>query len=411
MTPNKAEASEASGIAIVDEATLSLAGAALLRKWRAQAVLITRGAEGMSLFRPGRRVMHMPTEPRDIFEVTGAGDTVVAACALALVCGASFEDAAVIANVAAGFVGEEVGTVAVPLQNLSKASRKIMKSMTGYGEASQNIRSGKVTVQIRSLNHRHLDLQLRVPREYMALEEEIRKTIRAKISRGRVDVFINRYAAKGQGRRLEMDEALVGQYIVGMKQLKKKFALAGEIDIALLADIPELIHVREVEIDGASERKVVVKALSMAIDKLEQARIREGVNLRTDMEEQITHLKRIVGDLESRAGENGTRLIKAPSQQDGSAALNRESSGDLGNLALKSDVNEELVRLKAHVNVLGKIIREREPVGKKIDFMLQEVNRELNTISSKVPNLPVVQLVLQGKERVEKIREQTQNIE
>ena len=124
VTPNKAEASEASGIAIVDEATLSLAGTTLLRKWRAQAVLITRGAEGMSLFRPGRRVMHMPTEPRDIFEVTGAGDTVVAACALALVCGASFEDAAVIANVAAGFVGEEVGTVAVPLKKLVQSIKE-----------------------------------------------------------------------------------------------------------------------------------------------------------------------------------------------------------------------------------------------------------------------------------------------
>jgi D-beta-D-heptose 7-phosphate kinase/D-beta-D-heptose 1-phosphate adenosyltransferase len=118
VTPNKAEASEASGIAIVDEATLSLAGATLLRKWRAEAVLITRGAEGMSLFRQRRRVMHLPTEPRDVFEVTGAGDTVVAACALSLVCGASFEDAAVIANVAAGFVGDEVGTVAVPLKRL-----------------------------------------------------------------------------------------------------------------------------------------------------------------------------------------------------------------------------------------------------------------------------------------------------
>jgi rfaE bifunctional protein kinase chain/domain len=118
VTPNKAEASEASGIAIVDEATLSKAGATLLRKWRAEAVLITRGAEGMSLFRQRRRVLHLPTEPRDVFEVTGAGDTVVAVCALALICGASFEDAAVIANVAAGFVGDEVGTVAVPLEKL-----------------------------------------------------------------------------------------------------------------------------------------------------------------------------------------------------------------------------------------------------------------------------------------------------
>jgi rfaE bifunctional protein kinase chain/domain len=121
ITPNKAEASEASGLAIVDEQSLSQAGERLLRKWRAKAVLITRGAEGASLFRPRRPVKHIPTEPRDVFEVTGAGDTVVAACALALVCGASFEEAAVIANAAASFVGGEVGTVAVPWTKLTEA--------------------------------------------------------------------------------------------------------------------------------------------------------------------------------------------------------------------------------------------------------------------------------------------------
>jgi D-beta-D-heptose 7-phosphate kinase/D-beta-D-heptose 1-phosphate adenosyltransferase len=121
ITPNKNEASEASGIAIADENSLVAAGKKLVRKWRAEAVLITRGADGMSLFRPRLPVQHFPTEPRDVFEVTGAGDTVVAACALALAAGASFAEAATLANVAAGFVGDEVGTVAVPLQKLRRS--------------------------------------------------------------------------------------------------------------------------------------------------------------------------------------------------------------------------------------------------------------------------------------------------
>lgn len=120
ITPNKSEASEASGIAIEDDATLLAAGARLVRKWQAKAVLITRGPDGMSLFRPRGAVNHFPTEPRDVFEVTGAGDTVVAACALALACGAGFEEAAVLANLAAGFVGDEVGTVAVPRDKLTR---------------------------------------------------------------------------------------------------------------------------------------------------------------------------------------------------------------------------------------------------------------------------------------------------
>jgi D-beta-D-heptose 7-phosphate kinase/D-beta-D-heptose 1-phosphate adenosyltransferase len=120
VTPNQSEAGEASGIPISDDRSLRAAGAKLLRTWRAKAVLITRGPEGMSLFRPRLSVRHFPTEARDVFEVTGAGDTVVAVCALALASGASYEDAAVLANVAAGVVGDEVGAVAVPVEKLKR---------------------------------------------------------------------------------------------------------------------------------------------------------------------------------------------------------------------------------------------------------------------------------------------------
>jgi uncharacterized protein (TIGR00255 family) len=286
-----------------------------------------------------------------------------------------------------------------------------MKSMTGYGEASQNIRGTKVTIQIRSLNHRHLDLQLRVPREYLAFEEEIRKTLRQKISRGRVDLFINRYAAKAQSRRLDVDEALVGQYIAGMTQLKKKYRLAGEIGLSLLATIPDLFHVRELEVNGAEERRAVLKALGGALKQLDRSREREGGHLRADMESQVEHLKRIASALEKGAVEIALRFQKGSVTEEENGSRADRGIVDGANLLFKGDVNEEVVRLKTHVAALGKVIREREPVGKKIDFMLQEVNRELNTISSKVPHLPMVQLVLQGKERVEKIREQTQNVE
>jgi uncharacterized protein (TIGR00255 family) len=286
-----------------------------------------------------------------------------------------------------------------------------MKSMTGYGEASQNVRGAKVTIQIRSLNHRHLDLQLRVPREYLSFEEEIRKTLRQRISRGRVDLFINRYAAKAQSRRLDVDEALVGQYIVGMTQLKKKYRLAGEIGVSLLSTIPDLFHIRELEVNGAEERRAVLKALGGALKKLERSREREGGHLQADMESQVEHLKRIAGGLEKGAVEIALRFQKGSVTEEENGSRADREVVDVANLLFKGDVNEEIVRLKTHVAALGKAIREREPVGKKIDFMLQEVNRELNTISSKVPHLPIVQLVLQGKERVEKIREQTQNIE
>jgi uncharacterized protein (TIGR00255 family) len=285
-----------------------------------------------------------------------------------------------------------------------------MKSMTGYGEGSQNVRGTKVTVQIRSLNHRHLDLQLRMPREYLSLEEEIRKTLRGKIARGRIDLFVNRYAVKGSSRKLDMDEGLVGQYIAGVKQIKKRYGLAGEVGVSLLSNIPDLVHVREPEADPASERQAIMKALAAALNKLERSREREGSQLRADMESHVRRLREVAGELEARVAENPVRLQRATSENQNGSFSDNEAI-DLGGVTLKGDVNEEIVRLKTHVAALSKVIREPEPVGKKIDFMLQEVNRELNTISSKVPHLPVVQLVLQGKERVEKIREQSQNVE
>lgn len=282
-----------------------------------------------------------------------------------------------------------------------------MKSMTGYGEGSQNVRGTKITVQIRSLNHRHLDMQLRVPREYLSFEEEIRKAIREKISRGRIDLFVNRYGAKVQARKLEMDEGLVGQYIAGLKQLKKRYHLEGEVGVSMLTHIGDLFHVREVEADHGGERDALLKAVNGALKKLERSREREGAQLKADMDGQIEHIRQIALALEERAAENGVRL-QAPSVEGQTAA---RDGVEITAMVLKGDINEEIVRLKTHVAALGRVTREREPVGKKIDFMLQEVNRELNTISSKVPNLPVIQLVLQGKERVEKVREQTQNVE
>ena len=286
-----------------------------------------------------------------------------------------------------------------------------MKSMTGYGEASQNIHGARITVQIRSVNHRHLDLQVRTPREYMSFEEEIRKLLREKISRGRIDLFVNRYAAKGQARKLEMDEALIRQYISGVAQLKKKYKLGGDVDVALISNIPNVFQVSEIEIDSKGEREAVIKALNGALKKLEQSREREGSHLRADMESQIGHLREIAAALEARSLDNGARPSKGGGADSQNGERPERNAAENSTTIAKGDINEELVRLKTHVVALAKVVREREPVGKKVDFMLQEVNRELNTITSKVPYLPVTQLVLQGKERVEKIREQTQNIE
>jgi uncharacterized protein (TIGR00255 family) len=287
-----------------------------------------------------------------------------------------------------------------------------MRSMTGYGEASQQVRGTKISIQVRSLNHRHLDLQVRVPREYLGFEEEIRKQLRERITRGRVDLFVNRFAAKGTERTLELDEALLRQYLGSIKAAKKKFRLAGDLDVALLTSGPDLFRVRDNEVDAKAERPALLQALKSALHKLDQSRQREGRQLAADMLSQVAFLKQTSAEIEVRAEAIGTRLIKSSGAvKESNGAPRGDSEGEAPAWAFKGDINEEVVRLKTHVATLARALHEAGSVGKKIDFMLQEIQRELNTISSKVPQLEVVQLVLAGKERVEKIREQTQNIE
>jgi uncharacterized protein (TIGR00255 family) len=288
-----------------------------------------------------------------------------------------------------------------------------MKSMTGYGEASHQNKYAKITVQVRSLNHRHLDIQLRVPREYLGFEEEIRKSLREAVSRGRIDLFVNRTSAPGHARAVELDEELLGKYLKAIQRAKSKFHLEGEIGVSIFSSVPELLRVRDIEINVRTEKQAVFVALGSALQKLEESRIREGRQLRMDMESQLRRLKNTASELGQHASQFAPSPAKssAAGNADGAATKVGNEGFDSGSAAFKGDINEEVVRLKTHIAALGTILRESEPIGKKIDFTLQEIQRELNTISAKLPLLAVVQLVLQGKERVEKIREQTQNIE
>ncbi len=166
-----------------------------------------------------------------------------------------------------------------------------MKSMTGYGEGATQGRWAKIAVQLRTLNHRHLDIQLRVPREYLSIEDEIRKAIRQRISRGRVDLFITRSPLRGQTRKLELDEGLLSQYLQSLRRAKKKFGLKGEVDLSLFCSLPELFQLREAEVREENEKDLVLEALRLALNKLEHSREREGRQLKLDVQSQIRHLK------------------------------------------------------------------------------------------------------------------------
>lgn len=278
-----------------------------------------------------------------------------------------------------------------------------MRSMTGFGQAILQDRQVKVSVQVRSVNHRHADIHLRVPKLYLSLEDELREQARAQVHRGRTDVYIDRTPLKGRGYRLEVDDALMEQYCEALRRIKGRFRLQGDIDLQLVPRLPDLFQFKEPDHVEGSEKRLVLRALDAALKGLTRSRDREGRNLKRDMTAEARRLTRAARDLGRRAAAIDKRL-----QEQGVAA---NPGGEAGSGTFKGSINEEAVRLRSHVEMLSGLMRERQPVGKKIDFLLQEVQRELTTIGAKAPQLDVVRLVLGGKESVEKVREQVQNIE
>jgi uncharacterized protein (TIGR00255 family) len=283
-----------------------------------------------------------------------------------------------------------------------------VKSMTGYGEAAWQGRRVKIGAQIRSLNHRSLDIQLRLPREYLALDDEIRRKIRDKIGRGRVEVFLTRSAPQGSSRRIELDEELVAHFVKALRILQRKYGLKGQLDLSLLGSRPELFRIQEGEGEPRGEKSAVLRVVGAALRNLEQSRRREGRNLRRDMQLQVRSLRVVCSHLDREAALISARvkdLLLSPQAGNG---LEKAAVAEAN---LKGDIHEEVVRLQSHLLELARTLRSLEPAGKRLEFLLQEVQRELNTIGAKAPQLAVSRWILEGKERVEKIREQAQNVE
>lgn len=278
-----------------------------------------------------------------------------------------------------------------------------MRSMTGFGQSIMQDRRVKISILIRSVNHRHADIHLRVPKLHLGLEDELREQTRTEIHRGRVDVYVDRTPVKGRGYRLEVDDSLMEQYYQALQRIKKQFQLQGEIDLRLVPRLPDLFQFKEPDHVEGSEKRLVLRALAVALRSLTRSREREGRNLKRDMLAEATRLRGAARRLSRCAGSIDKRL-----QEQGAAA---NPAGEAGSGTFKGSINEEVVRLGSHVEMLSGLLRDHGPVGKKIDFLLQEVQRELTTIGAKAPQLEVVRLVLGGKESVEKVREQVQNVE
>jgi uncharacterized protein (TIGR00255 family) len=291
-----------------------------------------------------------------------------------------------------------------------------MRSMTGFGQASWQGQGRRIVVEVRSVNQKHLDVRLNLPREYQAVEKDLRELVMREVQRGKVDVAISRSGSSAGEYDVEVNEPLARAAVSGLRQLQRRLGLPGEIDVSFLTGRAEFVRV--VERKGTAEEDLprVRRLLDAALRNFNHAREKEGRALARDMKARLATLRRLeramlqrsVGllpELQRRLGQRVATLLQ--DRQINEERLIQETAL----LAERADVTEELVRLDSHLMGLGKLFGQTGSVGKAIDFLLQEVHREINTIASKSADLEMTNLTLAARAEVDKLREQIQNVE
>lgn len=292
-----------------------------------------------------------------------------------------------------------------------------MKSMTGYGRGNVSNETFSATIELKTVNNRFLDINLRLPYELQSMEAELKKIITHRLSRGRVDV--NLQTERTEEVVYELNRPLISGYLSALKQLQDEFSLAGEPDINVIARLPNVLQNPKNDLDE-SFTEGIKNALVLALDELENMREVEGGILKTELENLLSeienHLPAIESESASVTEEYRQRLTKRITEMlaksDSQIELDQARlAQEVAFLSDRSDISEEIQRLKSHVEQFRQILNEEKEIGKRLDFLTQELNREANTIASKTQNLIVKESALAIKSNIEKIREQVQNVE
>lgn len=288
--------------------------------------------------------------------------------------------------------------------------------MTGYGMGEVSTENFNCTIELKSVNNRYCDIQIRMPKAMLPLEELIRKEIKKQISRGKVDVYIN-YQVFGQDSTfLVVDHFLLEKYIQEMNHIRENFHLHGEIDINNIIDFEGVFQLEPNKLDVEKIRSPFEVALKVAIDKLLDMRKTEGKTLKNDLKEKIEAFEPHIKFLE----DNGPRLLEENKEKflERFHSLVGKEDFDLPRLTteltIMSDklcIDEEITRISSHISQFSDIMNRNNPIGRKLDFLLQELHREVNTIGSKTADLLVTNHVVEMKSIIEQMREQVQNIE
>ncbi len=291
------------------------------------------------------------------------------------------------------------------------------KSMTGFGMGEYKDDKYNISVECKTINHKYLDVNPRLPRKVSFLEDRLRQLVKDYISRGRVDMFIKFDTVISSGAKLVYDEDLAKQYFEILKRIKDGFDLKQEINPVEISKFPEVVSVTEAEDDEEILWNALREASEKALISLSNMRKEEGTKLEKDIIERANLLEKYIDDVERfsdtvvedyrvRLSQRIGEILENPALVD-EARLAQE----VAIYADKSSITEEIVRFRSHINQLRNTIVNDDSIGRKLDFLIQEMNREVNTIGSKSSAIDITNLVIQIKAELEKIREQVQNIE
>ena len=291
-----------------------------------------------------------------------------------------------------------------------------MYSMTGYGRGEYKAGGVERTVEIKTVNNRYLDASVKCPRIFNAYEEEVRSAVRKKLTRGHADVFISLSDKRERQKTLTLDENAAKAYVASAEKLLSLFPeLANDLSVTGVMRLPDVI--KQDDIAAADEEIIAALncALSQALDNLNAMRLTEGAKLEEDMLSRMSAIETLVNKIETRAplvAENYRQKLKAKMEKLLGGAEVDESRllTEVAVFSDKSNIDEELTRLHSHISQFREICKE-QLVGRKLDFLVQEFNRETNTVCSKSNDLEVTRLGLALKNEIEKIREQVQNVE
>ncbi len=293
----------------------------------------------------------------------------------------------------------------------------MIKSMTGFGRNEYAVGGREYTVEVKTINHRYLDFNIRLPRQFSFFEDYIRKIVPKYISRGKVDVNIQFSSFGDELKSIKFDENLISLYLNEAKVIEEKFGIKNDLSFCRVMQLPDVVKVD----DDKDEEQLInelSEALAGALEKLKNMREVEGNNLYKDLTAKTANLLTILSKIEEKSKlvvveyktklkERVDELLKDVNTQLDDTRLATE----VAIFADKASIDEEIVRFKSHIKQFNHTLELDEPVGKKLDFIVQELNRETNTIGSKANDLDISSSVIELKNEIEKIREQIQNIE